>query len=108
MSQAVVHLCHRLVPCGARRRAGRRTGEVTNRFLREIEVSAHLERGKPWSPDHCIRCPRKQAQIANDRCLEYQVSDGCSCPARATESVRLGLELAALGVRRPGKAVLPC
>lgn len=59
-------------------------------------------RFKDWlAPDDCIACPRKMSQLANDRCLEYQATEGCHCPSAATRSVRAALEADGTLASRP-------
>ena len=60
-------------------------------LLRDIQASINEGRAKDWEPTNCITCPRKQGQIANDRCLQYQIKDRCWCPSAALRSIRAGL-----------------
>ncbi len=53
-----------------------------------IEVSSSIDRGKTWEPEGAVLCPRKQGLLANDRCLELQAQDRCTCPNAATRSLR--------------------
>lgn len=62
------------------------------RAFEHIQASLYEDRTKDWPPEHCIACPRKGGQIANDRCLEYQAADHCVCPDAATTSVRAELD----------------
>ncbi len=70
-------------------------------LLRDIQTSIYEGRIKDWEPTNCITCPRKQGQIANDRCLQYQLKDRCWCPSAALRSIRAGLaaETASAGAR---------
>ena len=71
------------------------------RAYEHIQSTIYEGRLKDWAPEHCIECPRKGGQIANDRCLEYQAADHCLCASAAIKSMRL--ELAAEDEEQEGK-----
>lgn len=62
------------------------------RASQALQLTRDPDARKDWEALNCVLCPRKGGLIANDRCLELQEADRCSCPSAATTSVRAQVE----------------